>query len=63
MVDMGKRSEWETISSKPHAVKIHYGKRAQEIKDTQAHRFIGSRFVLTRKPIEEGLEVPTSRYT
>lgn len=56
-VDDGKRSEWETIVSKPHAVHIHYGKKAQHIRETQSHRFIGSRFVLTRKPLEEGLDV------
>ena len=56
-VQEGKRTEWETISSKPHAVKVHYGKAAQKIKEQFPDRFIGSRFVLTRKPIEEGLEV------
>ena len=57
MVDDGKRTEWSTITSKPNAVKIHYGKRAAEIRSKHADRFIGSRFVLTRKPIEEGAHV------
>ena len=57
MADEGKRNEWKTIISKPHAVKIHYGKQAEEIRQKQSHRFIGSRFVLTRKPLEEGRAV------
>lgn len=56
MIDEAKKKEWETLASKP-AVKIHFGKRAKEIKDKYAHRFIGSRFVITRKPIEEGCNV------
>ncbi len=35
-------------------LKIIYGKKAQKIKEEYGHRFIGSRFVLTRKPLEEG---------
>ena len=53
-VDQGKRLEWETMVNKPGVVKVHYGKHAQKIREEQAHRFIGSRFVLTRKAIEEG---------
>ena len=57
MVDDGKSAEWETIISKPHAVKLHYGKKAAQIKADHPDRFIGSRFVLTRKPLEEGAHV------
>eukprot|EP00435_Cladocopium_sp_Y103_P008674 s3466_g2.t1 len=57
LVDEGKLSEWQTLLSKPNAVRVHYGKAAERIKRDFAHRFIGSRFVLTRKPIEEGKEV------
>ena len=53
-VDQGKRLEWETMVNKPGVVKVHYGKHAQKIREEQAHRFIGSRFVLTRKAMEEG---------
>eukprot|EP00435_Cladocopium_sp_Y103_P073746 s182_g45.t1 len=54
MIDEGKMVEWDTIVNKPHAVKIHYGKKAAQIRAEHADRFIGSRFVLTRKPLEEG---------
>ena len=57
MVDKGKPAEWETIVSKPHAVKLHFGKRAAQIRAEHVDRFIGSRFVLTRKPLEEGAPV------
>ena len=54
MVDHGKRIEWETLLAKDCAVRVHHGKRAQQIKRDYPERFIGSRFVLTRKPIDEG---------
>ena len=54
MVDHGKRIEWETLLAKDCAVRVHHGKRAQQIKKDYPDRFIGSRFVLTRKPIDEG---------
>ena len=56
-VDKGKRAEWNTLISKDNVLKIHYGKAAQKIRDTLSHRFIGSRFVITRKPIDEGVEI------
>ena len=56
-VDEGKKVEWHTMATKPGIVKVHYGKAASRIKETQAHRFIGSRFVLTPKPINEGESV------
>ena len=56
-VDEGKKLEWQTMANKPGIVKLHYGKAAAKIKETQAHRFIGSRFVLTPKPVSEGENV------
>ena len=56
-VQLGKRVEWETILSKPNSVKIHYGAKADRIRKEEDHRFIGSRFVLTRKPLEEGMDL------
>ena len=57
MVDEGKKVEWNTLGSKPDVLKIHYGKQAEMIRSKFAHRFIGSRFVLTRKACVEGQEV------
>ena len=57
LVQEGKRLEWETLLSKENAIKIHYGKRAREIHSKHSDRFIGSRFVLTRKPHEEGIPI------
>lgn len=56
-IDKGKRTEWTTLMSKENVLKLHYGKAAQKIKDEFQHRFIGSRFVITRKPIDEGVEI------
>ncbi|CAK9010335.1 unnamed protein product [Durusdinium trenchii] len=53
-IDEGKRNEWNTIVNKDNAVRLHFGRRAAQIKKDHADRFIGSRFVLTRKPLEEG---------
>ena len=53
-VEAGKVKEWKTLCEKPNVLKIFYGKKAQKIKEEFSHRFIGSRFVLTRKPLEEG---------
>lgn len=52
MIDDSKVTELNTIISKG-AIRIHYGKKAQEIKKKHANRFIGSRFVITRKPLQE----------
>eukprot|EP00435_Cladocopium_sp_Y103_P015313 s535_g3.t1 len=60
LVDEGKRVEWETLLAKENAIRIHYGKKAKEIKEKFADRFIGSRFVLTRKPVDEGAEIDPS---
>lgn len=56
-VDEGKRLEWATISQRPDIVKVHYGQAAARIREHQSHRFIGSRFVLTRKACTEGAPV------
>ena len=47
LIDESKRIEWNTI------VKVYYGKRAAQIRERHPDRFIGSRFVITRKPMEE----------
>ena len=57
MVDEGKMTEWQTLLNKPNAIKIHYGKAAEQILSTKQDRFIGSRFVLTRKAAVEGQEI------
>ena len=56
-VDEGKSVEWQTLLNKQNAIRIHYGKAAERIRQTKADRFIGSRFVLTRKPLEEGQDI------
>ena len=61
-VQEGKRTEWETIAAKPNSVRVHYGKKAEYIKQQFADRFIGSRYVLTRKPIEEGMAIDPDDY-
>ena len=43
--------------SKQNAGRVHFGRKAAEIREKFPHRFIGSRFVLTRKPMGEGQEV------
>ena len=53
-IDEGKKVEWTTLLNKPNVLRIHYGKAAKSLKEKFSHRFIGSRFVLTRKPLEEG---------
>lgn len=57
MVQLGKSKEWETIVAKGDVVRLHFGKRAAQIRSDRADRFIGSRFVITRKPVEEGSDV------
>jgi hypothetical protein len=59
VVNESKLTEWSTIFEKG-AVKVHLGKRAQAIREKLSHRFIGSRFVITRKPLEEGAHVDES---
>lgn len=56
-VDAGKKAEWDTLTSKPDVLRVHYGKAAARIKQQFPHRFIGSRFVLIPKPWEEGKEI------
>ena len=52
LIDESKRTEWSTIVDK-QAVKIHYGKRAAKLLEAHPDRFIGSRFVITRKAADE----------
>lgn len=56
VVNEFKTAERSTIIEKG-AVKLHVGKKAQHIRDHFQDRFIGSRFVITRKAIEEGVNV------
>ena len=53
-VDSSKITEWETMIEKG-AVIIHKGEKAKRIKQQQTDRFIGSRFVCTKKVDEEGV--------
>ena len=53
LVNAPKAAERTTIPEKG-AVKVHYGKKAQMLKEKHPDRFIGRRFVITRKAIEEG---------
>ena len=46
--------------SKQDVVKIRYGRKARETKAKIAHRFIGSRFVLTRKATDDETQVDPS---
>ena len=59
-VDAGKRDEWQTLLNKGNVVRLHYGKKAREIKEQFGHRFIGSRFVLTRKAVDEEKPIDTN---
>ena len=59
MVDESKLAEWQTILDK-QAVKVHYGRRAKELAEKHADRFIGSRFVITKKPMEENQPIDDS---
>ena len=56
LVDDSKRTEWQTILEK-NAVKVHYGKRAAQILENHPDRFIGSRFVIIKKPVEENQQI------
>ena len=56
LVDESKSVEWNTLLEKG-AIKIHYGKRAHKIKQDHPDRFMGSRFVIIRKALEEGRNV------
>ena len=56
LINASKSIEWNTILEKG-AVKIHYGKKAQQLKQQFPHRFIGSRFVITRQAVDESIPV------
>ena len=62
-IDEGKKTEWTTLLNKSNVLRIHYGRAAKEIREKLSHRFIGSRFVLTRKPLEEGQTVNPDDWT
>ena len=51
-VDDSKRAEWDTLKEK-NAIRFHFGKDAQRIREKYPDRFIGGRHVITRKPLEE----------
>ena len=53
LVDDSKVVEWGTLEEK-QTLRVHTGARARQIRKQHADRFIGSRFVIVRKPIEEG---------
>ena len=55
-VDDSKVAEWQTLIEKG-ALKLHYGRKAQQLKEKYPERFMGSRFVITRKPLEENQHV------
>jgi hypothetical protein len=56
VVDDSKAVEWQTLIEKG-ALKLHYGKKAQQLKVKYPERFMGGRFVMTRKPLEENQHV------
>ncbi|CAK9023644.1 unnamed protein product [Durusdinium trenchii] len=56
LVDESKIAEWKTLIEKK-AVVVHYGKKAALIREKYAHRFMGSRFVIIRKPLEENQHI------
>ena len=56
MVDESKTIEWETLLEKG-AIKIHYGRRAHQIKENHPDRFMGSRFVIIRKATIDGKNI------
>lgn len=62
MVNKGKKLEWNILFSKPSIIKIHYVKAADHIRESFAHRFMGKRFVLTRKACHEGEEVDPNEF-
>lgn len=56
VVDDSKAVEWQTLIEKG-ALKLHYGKKAQQLKVKYPERFMSGRFVITRKPVEENQHV------
>ena len=59
LIDDSKRTEWDTILEK-QAVKVHMGKTAETLRLKHPDRFIGSRFVITRKAMDESQPVVES---
>ena len=58
-VDESKRVEWDTLLEKG-AICFHFGKDAERIRRKHSDRFIGSRYVITRKPAQENGQVDVS---
>ena len=56
-IDDSKVAEWSTLTTEKQALRIHFGKRAAALKEKYHDRFIGSRFVIIRKPAKEGRNV------
>ena len=56
LVDESKVTEWGTLTEKT-ALKIHYGQKAARLKEQFPDRFMGSRFVIIRKPSEENMAI------
>ena len=56
LIDESKGEEWTTLSGK-QAVRLIFGKKALQIKAQCADRFIGSRFVIIRKAIQDGVGI------
>ena len=59
LIDESKSEEWSTIKDKG-AIRWHFGKKARLIRAEHAHRFIGSRFVIIRKAVQDGVNVDIS---
>ena len=58
MVDESKLVEWSTLMEKG-AIRVHTGKKAAYLRNKYPERFMGSRFVIVRKPLEENLHIDT----
>ena len=56
LVDASKLVEWNTMLEK-NAIKVHTGQHAAWLKKQRPDRFMGSRFVIVRKPLEENLHL------
>lgn len=55
-IDLAKTAEWETLVGKG-AVQVWKGEAAKRIRTEHADRFIGTRYVVTRKEDEDGPRV------
>ena len=55
-IDGAKTLEWETVCGK-QAVRVWTGAEAKRIRERHPDRFVGSRFVITRKTDEDGSRI------